>query len=73
MNWNKIRAIIEVVRRRDALPTDDFGNLLPPEEMIAHLGLSDLLTAEEQRVLRHELTVLAETKAVIERLEANMS
>ena len=72
MNWNKIRAIIDVVRRRDALPTDEFGNLLPPEEMIVRLGLSESLTADEKRVLSDELTMLAEMKAVIEKLEANM-
>ena len=72
MTQHKMRAIIEAIRRRGILPTDEFGNLLPPNEIIIRLGLSELLSVDEQRVLKRELIALTETQAVIDQLEANM-
>jgi hypothetical protein len=72
MNTYKIRAIVEMIRRNGGLPTDEFGSILPPDELLVRYGLVELLSEEEQRVMKRELAALAEAQVVIEQMEAHM-
>ena len=72
MNLYKLRAIIDFIRRQGRLPADQFGNTLPPDEILSLYGLRDLLSLDEQRQLRTELAGMAEAEAVIDRVAANI-
>jgi len=72
MNGYKIKAIVDWIRGNGGLPTDQFGNTLPPDDLLVWYGLNDLLSAEEQRVMKRELEALVESQIVIDQLKANM-
>jgi hypothetical protein len=72
MNGYKIKAIVDWIRGNGGLPTDQFGNTLPPDDLLVWYGLNDLLSAEEQRVMKREPEALVESQIVIDQLKANM-
>jgi hypothetical protein len=72
MNPYTLKAIVEYIRGRGRLPADQWGNLLPVDDMLVLLGLSDLLTLDEQRLVKNELAAMAQAQAVIDQLKANM-
>ena len=55
MNPYKLKAIVEYIRRQGRLPEDQFGNVLPPADILVLCGLNDLLSVGEQRMVRREL------------------
>jgi hypothetical protein len=69
MNPYKIRAIIDHVRSHGGLPTDQFSNILEPDEVLAWFGLNQLLCPEEQRVVRTEIRLLAEAQLLAGQLK----
>ena len=72
MNPYKLKAIVEYIRRQGRLPEDQFGNVLPPADILVLCGLNDLLSVGEQRMVRRELEALVDAQIVIDQLKANM-
>jgi len=68
MNRQKLNAIMAYVRGRGRLPTDQFGSVLSPDDLLVWFGLRDLLTLEEQYYVKAELLGMAEAEAMMERL-----
>jgi hypothetical protein len=68
MNRQKLNAIMTYVRGHGRLPTDKFGNVLSPDDMLVWFGLRDLLTLEEQYHVKAELLGMAEAETMMERL-----
>ena len=69
MNPYKLKAIIEFVRRQSKLPTDRWGCVLSPDDLVVWFGFERLgLSAEEQRVVKGELRAMAEAEAIMDLL-----
>jgi hypothetical protein len=68
MNRQKLNAIMTYVRGHGRLPTDKFGSVLSPDDMLVWFGLRDLLTLEEQYYVKAELLGMAEAETMMERL-----
>jgi len=68
MNPYKLQAVLGHVRSRGSLPTDQFGNVLSPDELIAWFELDACLNPAEQAVVRNELSLMADAQAVADRL-----
>ena len=69
MNQHKLRAIIEFVRGRGPLPTDQFGEILDAQDLLAWFGLTGTLSSEERTCVSRELAMMREAHAFIERLQ----
>jgi hypothetical protein len=69
MNQHKLRAIVEFVRGRGPLPTDQFGEILDAEDLLAWFGLTGTLSLEERTCVARELAMMREAQAFIERLQ----
>ena len=69
MNQHKMRAIIEFVRGRGPLPTDQFGEILDAQDLLAWFGLTGMLSSEERACVSRELAMMREAQAFIERLQ----
>ncbi len=69
MNPYKLRAIIELVRRQGRLPTDRWGCVLNPDDLLVWYGLNSELSLEEQREVKRELAALAEAEGFVDRLQ----
>lgn len=69
MNPYKLKAIIELVRRQGRLPTDRWGCVLNPDDLLVWYGLNSELTLEEQREVKRELAALAEAEGFVDRLQ----
>ena len=70
MNLYKLRAIIDFIRKQGRLPADAFGNTVAVDEMLAWYGLNDVLSVDEQRVIKRELAAMADAQIVIDQLLA---
>jgi len=70
MNPYKLRTIIEFVRSQGKLPTDRWGGVLSPDDLIVWYGLNRLLSPAEQTELKRELAAIAEAEAIKERLQS---
>ena len=68
MNRYKIRSILNFIRSQGRLPTDERGVILDQDEILVWYGLGELLTVEEERVVRQELLAMIEAQAFMERL-----
>ena len=68
MNRYKVRDILDLIRRRGKLPTDQFGQILPIDDLLAWFGLDDDLARDEHRYIRQELSAMAESQIEMERL-----
>ena len=64
MNPYKVRAIVEHVRRQGGLPTDQFGNVLPPDDLLVWFGLNKVLTIDEQRHMKNEFEAMQEGQSI---------
>jgi hypothetical protein len=53
---------------RASLPTDLFGNILSPDELVAWFEIDVCLDPEERVIVKRELALLAEAEAVADRL-----
>ena len=68
MNHYKLESVLSVIRRQGALPTDERGVILSPDDILAWHGLDRLLTAEEQRDVKRELLAMIEAQTFTERV-----
>lgn len=70
MNPHKLRAIVEFVRRQGKLPTDRWGCVLGPDDLLVWFGLINNLSPGEQREVKRELAAIAEAEALMDRLRS---
>ena len=68
MNKYKIRSILDFFRSQPRLPTNQRGEILSPDDILAWYGADMLLTVEEQSHVKHELLLISEAQAFIERI-----
>ena len=68
INMHKIRYILDFIRRRGKLPTDQFGQILPVDDLLVWFGLDKCLSRHEQRCVKQELAALAEAQLAVERI-----
>ena len=68
MNIYKLRKIMEMIRGRGKLPTDEFGQILSVDELMGWFGLKECLTRWEQLHIEKELAALVEAELAVERL-----
>ena len=68
MNRHKIWNIVDLIRRQGKLPTDQFGQILPVDDLLAWFGLDEYLSLHEQRCVKQELVALAEAQLAVEKL-----
>ena len=68
MNKHKIWKIVDFIRSQGKLPTDQFGQILPVDDLLAWYGLDECLSSYEQRCVKKELAALAEAQLAIEQI-----
>jgi len=68
MNIYKKQDIVAFIRRQGKLPTDQFGQILPVDELILWFELDKCLTRYEQQVIKKELVALVEAEQAMEKI-----
>lgn len=68
MNRQKIWNIVDFIRRQGELPTDQFGQILPVDDLLAWFGLDECLSRHEQGCVKQELAVMAEAQLAMEKI-----
>ena len=68
MNKQKIWNIVDFIRSQGKLPTDQFGQILPVDDLLAWFGLNECLSPYEQRCVKEELAALAEGQLAVEKI-----
>ena len=68
MNRHKVRDIVDLIRSKGRLPTDQFGQILPVDDLLAWFGVDEGLPPDEHRHVRKELAEMAESQEELERL-----
>jgi len=68
MSKRKVWSILDFIRGQGKLPTDQFGQILSVDDLMAWFGLDDSLSPEESRQVRLELAVMAEAQQTLEEL-----
>ncbi len=66
MNRHKIWNIMDLIRSRGKLPTDQFGQILPVDDLLLWFGLNECLSRYEQGCVKQELAALAEAQLAVE-------
>ena len=51
------------------MPTDQFGEILDAEDLLAWFGLTGTLSSEERTCVARELAMMREAQAFIDRLQ----
>ena len=69
INMHKIRYILDFIRRRGKLPTDQFGQILSAGELLIWFGLGECLNLDEQSYIEKELAGMIEAETALERLK----
>ena len=69
MNRHKLRDIVDFVRRQGSLPTDQFGQILGPDDLLMWFGLDACLSRYEQARVKMELAALAEAQTAVDRIK----
>ena len=62
--WN----ILDFIRGQGKLPTDQFGQILPVDDLMVWFGVAERLSADERRLVRVELAAMAEAQQTVEEL-----
>ena len=70
MNPYKLRAIIEFVRSQGKLPTDRWGCVLSPDDLIVWFGLERVLLPKEQEVVKYALHAMSEIEAALDQIRS---
>lgn len=70
MNPHKIRTIVDHIRSQGGLPTDEFGGILPADDLMAWFGLNDMLKPDEQERMKAELGMMAEAQILDDQLKS---
>ena len=68
MNIYKKRDIIDLIRKQGKLPTDQFGQILPVNDLMSWFELDKCLDASEQEAIRVELTGLVDAEEAMEKI-----
>jgi hypothetical protein len=68
MNTYKLRAIVDHVRSHGRLPTDQWGNVLEPEDLLVWYGLDRVLSVEEQTIVKWELQAMIDAEEMMGQL-----
>jgi len=68
MNIYKKRDIIDLIRKQGKLPTDQFGQILPVNDLMSWFELDKCLDASEQETIREELTGLVDAEEAMEKI-----
>ena len=69
MNIYKMRNIIDFIRKQGKLPTDPYGEILSPEDLLVWFELDGSLTRYEQITIKRELAAMTEAELAIEKLQ----
>ena len=70
MNIYKMRDIIEHIRSKGQLPTDEYGQALPVHDLLVWFELDKHLSQEEQEYMKKELTWLVESELFMDQLRS---
>lgn len=70
MNRYKLGSILDYIRSHGPLPKDEHGIVLEHHDLLVWFGLDQLLTLEEQRVIKYELRDIAEAEVFMDRLRS---
>ncbi len=68
-NVYKLRKIMDWIRNQGRLPTDEFGQILPVDDLMGWFGLNECLTMEEQLYIERELRGIIEAESTVVRLK----
>ncbi len=68
MNRYKVHSVLDFIRSKGRLPTDERGGILSQDNILVWFGLDKLLTAEEQLWVKGQLLAMIEAQEFIERL-----
>ena len=68
MNKQKIWNIVDFIRHQGKLPTDQFGQILPIDDLLGWFGLDECLSSYEQRCVKEELAAMAEAQLALEKI-----
>ena len=68
MSKRKVWSILDFIRGQGRLPTDQFGQILPVDDLMSWFGLDESLSPAESRQVRLELAVMAEAQQTVEEL-----
>ena len=68
MNIYKLRGIMDRVRSKGPLPTDRWGRVLELQDLLVWYGLDQVLSAEEQDVIKWELQALIDAEEMMDQL-----
>ncbi len=68
-NIYKLRKIMDWIRNQGRLPTDEFGQILPVDDLMGWFGLSDCLTIDEQLYIEGELKGIIEAELAVEKIK----
>ncbi len=69
MNEHKKKDIIDFVRDQGKLPSDQFGQVLAPDDLLAWFGLNECLTRAEQHIIKGELAEIIDAELVMDKRE----
>ena len=67
MNVYKKRDIVKYIRKQGRLPTDQFGQILSPEDLLAWFKLDECLSEYEQAVIKVELMQMIEAETIMDK------
>lgn len=68
MNIHKRREIMDFIRGQGRLPSDEFGQILPVEDLMLWFELDKCLNRAERLVIKEELQALAEAQEALEKI-----
>ena len=69
MNIYKKRNIIDSIQEQGSLPTDQFGQILSPDDLLIWFVLNECLTRAEQYIIKEEVAAMVETELAIDKLK----
>lgn len=72
MNKYKIQNILEYIRQKGRLPTDQFDQILSAEDILGWYGLEDLLDAEERLQIKREIESLIDAQILVEQINLEL-
>ena len=70
MNMYKIRVIVEYIRSKGGLPTDEFGNIVATDDVMVWFDLKQMLDVDEQRLMKSEIRLMAEAQLLADQLRS---
>ena len=71
MNIHKLRMVVDYIHRQGGIPFDGTGRRLTEDETLTWYGMDEILTSDERRRVKQELSAMAEVARCIERLQCS--